>query len=129
MLLLPADLTADNCKSHVQLQTLHAVTQSSQDTYKRLSEQSQMLNRPTTLQDHSSRLIGIHHLLHDRLKHAPELPISQASIEGNVEGMPLAMTKPYFLCVPCARKEEAAVSVKADSHHPVGSTHELVAVE
>ena len=110
----------------MQLQTSHAVKQSSHDTYTQVSEQSQ---KPTALQHHSSRLINIHHLLHDRLENAPELPISQASIEGNVEGMPLAVTKPYFLCVSCAGEEEAAVSVKANSHYPAGSTHQFVKLE
>lgn len=81
-------------------------------------EGPQMRSKPTTLQDHSSRLIGIHHLLHDRLEDAPELAIRQASIKWNVECVPLAMTKTDFCQVPCAREEEMAVSVKADSHHP-----------
>ncbi len=77
-----------------------------------------MRSKPTTLQDHSSRLIGIHHLLHDRLEDTPELAISQASIKWNVERVPPAMTKTDFSQVPCAREEEVAVSMEADSHHP-----------
>ena len=107
------------------MQTLHAVMQSLHDIYTQLREESQMPSRPTTLQHHSSGLIGVHHLLHDRLENAPELPVSQASVKGNVEGMPPAVTKPNFLCVPCAGEEEVTVSVKADSHHPVGSIHEV----
>ncbi len=77
-----------------------------------------MHSKPTTLQDHSSRLIGIHHLLHDRLEDTPELAIGQASIKWNVERVPLAMPKTIFLQVPCAREEEIAVPMEADSHHP-----------
>jgi hypothetical protein len=77
-----------------------------------------MCSKPTTLQDYSSRLIGIHHLLHDRLEDTPELAISQASIKWNVERVPLAMTKTNFTQVPCSREEEIAEPMEADSHHP-----------
>lgn len=77
-----------------------------------------MSGTPTTLQDHSSRLIGIHHLLHDRLEDAPELAISQARIKWNVERVPLAMIKTNVCQVPCAREEEITKSMEADSHHP-----------
>lgn len=77
-----------------------------------------MSGTPTTLQDHSSRLIGIHHLLHDRLEDAPELAIIQARIKWNVERVPLAMIKTNVCQVPCAREEEITKSMEADSHHP-----------
>ncbi|KAA6419253.1 MAG: hypothetical protein FRX49_10777 [Trebouxia sp. A1-2] len=60
------------------------------------AESKHMCGSPTTLQNHSSRLIGIHHLLHDRLEDTPELAISQASIKWNVERVPPAMTKTNF---------------------------------
>ncbi len=77
-----------------------------------------MPSKPTTLQDHSSRLIDVHHLLHDRLEYAPKLPISQTSIKRKVERMPFALLKSFLVNMASAREEEAAVSMEADGHHP-----------
>ena len=77
-----------------------------------------MPSKPTTLQHHSSRLIDIHHLLHDRLKDAPELGIGQAGVKGYVQGVVSAVIKPYLHLVAGAWEEEVSVPVKAYRHHP-----------
>ena len=79
------------------------------------------LGRPTTLKDDSSGLVDVHHLLHDRLKHAPELAICQARLKRDVQSVVLAGTKADFVNAAGAREEQLTVSVKADSHDPATS--------
>ena len=78
------------------------------------------LGRLTTLKDNSSRLVHIHHLLHDRLEHIPELAVSQARLKRDVQSVVLAGAKTDFINATGAWKEQLTIPVEAHSHHPTG---------
>lgn len=76
------------------------------------------LGRPTTLKYNSSGLVYVHHLLHDRLKHIPELAVCQARLKWDVQSVVLASAKTDFIDAARAWKEKLAIPVEADGHHP-----------
>lgn len=74
--------------------------------------------KPTTLEDNSSRLVDVHHLLHDWLENAPELAVCQTRLEGDVQSVVLACPKANFVDAAGAWKEQLTIAVKAHSHDP-----------
>lgn len=76
------------------------------------------VGKPTALEDDSSRLVDVHHLLHDWLENAPELAVCQTRLERDVQSVVLASPKADFVDAAGAGKEQLTVAVKAHGHDP-----------